>query len=225
MLTPADETEFRNRVCDAVVSVLVELGHDAFNMRLLARRLGVSAMTTYRYFKDKDEILAAVRARGFACLADKLEAATQGLTEHRIVAAVRAYVEFARADQAYYKLMFNTSNLGTDVIQKFQDEEIRARAVFTGIAPGLDNAESVGLILWSSLNGIMSLNLSGKISDSCCDKLVSETIRLLVRVCDPIAELRPSEKALTEDWPEKRTNGTRRHRYPATPAGQNAAIP
>ncbi len=34
-------------------------------MRQLAAELGCSPMTPYRYFKDKDEILAAVRAAAF----------------------------------------------------------------------------------------------------------------------------------------------------------------
>ena len=34
-------------------------------MRELASALGVSPMTPYRYFRDKDDILAAVRARAF----------------------------------------------------------------------------------------------------------------------------------------------------------------
>ena len=37
-------------------------------MRMLAAELGVSAMTPYRYFKDKDEILSAIRARALAAL-------------------------------------------------------------------------------------------------------------------------------------------------------------
>jgi AcrR family transcriptional regulator len=44
-------------------------------MRQLAAELGVSPMTPYRYFADKDAILAAVRARAFNRHAEALEAA------------------------------------------------------------------------------------------------------------------------------------------------------
>ena len=44
-------------------------------MRQLAAELGVSPMTPYRYFEDKDDILAAVRANGFNRFAEALERA------------------------------------------------------------------------------------------------------------------------------------------------------
>ena len=44
-------------------------------MRALAEDLGCSAMTPYRYFHDKQEILAAVRAAAFDRFADAMEKA------------------------------------------------------------------------------------------------------------------------------------------------------
>ena len=48
---------------------------DAVTIRQLAQAIGVSPMTPYGYFKDKDAILAAVRARAFDRHADALEKA------------------------------------------------------------------------------------------------------------------------------------------------------
>ena len=47
-------------------------------MRQLAAELGVSPMTPYRYFEDKDAILAAVRTRAFDRFAEALELAFAG---------------------------------------------------------------------------------------------------------------------------------------------------
>ena len=58
-LSPSDVANFRERLCDVATQLLAELGQEGFNMRELAARMGVSAMTTYRYFKDKNEILLA----------------------------------------------------------------------------------------------------------------------------------------------------------------------
>ena len=69
-LTKAHVAQFRTRLCDVAARLYFEMGHSNFNMRDLAARVGVSAMTPYRYFGDKDGILAAVRARGLARLAD-----------------------------------------------------------------------------------------------------------------------------------------------------------
>jgi AcrR family transcriptional regulator len=78
VLTETDIAGFRERLCELATRIYVERGPDNFNMRLLAAELGVSAMTPYRYFKDKDEILSAIRARAFNRFADQLERSVSG---------------------------------------------------------------------------------------------------------------------------------------------------
>ena len=74
-IAPLTNADFRKRLCDVASELLAKQGMDGFNLRELAKRLWVSPMTAYRYFSDKDEILAHLRARGFARLADLLEEA------------------------------------------------------------------------------------------------------------------------------------------------------
>jgi AcrR family transcriptional regulator len=63
VLSQSDVSEFRERLCAAAERLFAERGANGVGMRQLAAELGVSPMTAYRYFKDKDEILATVRAR------------------------------------------------------------------------------------------------------------------------------------------------------------------
>ena len=65
ILSPDDIATFQNRLCDAAEHLFAARGPEAVTMRELASALGVSPMTPYRYFKDKDAILAAVRTRAF----------------------------------------------------------------------------------------------------------------------------------------------------------------
>ena len=74
-LSPADIADFRERLCNAAERLFAEHGVEAVTMRQLADAIGVSPMTPYRYFKDKDAILAAARARAFDRHADALEQA------------------------------------------------------------------------------------------------------------------------------------------------------
>ena len=74
-LSPEDIADFQDRLCDAAERLFAESGPDAVTIRQLATDVGVSAMTPYRYFKDKDAILAAVRARAFDRHAEALERA------------------------------------------------------------------------------------------------------------------------------------------------------
>src|SRR5215469_382188 len=75
VLTETDITGFRERLCELATRLFVERGPENFNMRLLATELGVSAMTPYRYFRDKNEVLSLVRGRAFTRLANQLERA------------------------------------------------------------------------------------------------------------------------------------------------------
>ncbi|MEO8927755.1 MAG: helix-turn-helix domain-containing protein, partial [Caulobacteraceae bacterium] len=95
-LTDLDIADFRERLCDAAERLFAEHGTEAVTMRQLAAAIGVSSMTPYRYFKHKDAILAAVRARGFDRHAEALERAYRDTpAEGRAAAIGAAYVRFA----------------------------------------------------------------------------------------------------------------------------------
>jgi AcrR family transcriptional regulator len=74
-LSDDDIAQFRDRLCDAAEHLFAEHGPDAVTIRQLATDIGVSPMTPYRYFKDKEAILAAVRTRAFDRHAEALERA------------------------------------------------------------------------------------------------------------------------------------------------------
>src|ERR1700744_558924 len=111
ILTPAAIQDFREALCDAAVQLFSEVGHEGFHMRELGKRVGVSTMTPYRYFRDKNEILDMVRARAFCRLADRLEAAeaTTPTASDKGMAVARAYLGFAIEEAAYYRMMFDLS--------------------------------------------------------------------------------------------------------------------
>src|SRR6201996_3738423 len=96
-LSVEEVADFRDRLCDAAARLFAERGQDGFTMRELAASLGVSPMTPYRYFHDKDEILAAVRARVFLDFAQTLEMAYAKGTDviSRANAAGGRYLNFA----------------------------------------------------------------------------------------------------------------------------------
>lgn len=96
----------RDRLLDRAIAML-EGGEPEPGIRALARAAGVSAMAPYRHFADKAALLAAVAARGFAMLRDALEEADgQGSDTERLVAQGLAYIAFALAHRALFRLMF-----------------------------------------------------------------------------------------------------------------------
>src|SRR3546814_15072618 len=90
ILSEADVADFRERLCEAAEKLFAERGPEAVTMRQLAAVLGVSPMTPYRYFRDKDDILAAIRTNGFNRFAEALEKARDGAEGARATELGRA---------------------------------------------------------------------------------------------------------------------------------------
>src|ERR1700760_2384743 len=109
VLSETDVADSRERLCEAAERLFAERGPDAVTMRQLAAELGVSPMTPYRYFEDKDDILAAVRTNGFNRYAEALEAARDAAVGARTIGAAvgEPYVDFALGNPHAYKLMFD----------------------------------------------------------------------------------------------------------------------
>lgn len=188
ILSEHDVADFRERLCEIATRIFVTKGLDGLNMRELAGQLGVSAMTPYRYFKDKEEILAAIRARGFGRFADQLEKAlsTPGSATEKSAAVGRAYVRFALEEQACYRLMFDISKPRLAPLPELFASEARARAsmidhvklmVKEGHFRG--DPEVIGPVLWAGLHGVVTLHLAGALGASEFEKLLGETMRAL----------------------------------------------
>ena len=78
-------------------------------MREVAREAGVSHQAPYHHFGDREAILAAIAAEGFAKLQQELEraAASTGDDAAKAVEAMGcAYVDFALRHPAYFQVMF-----------------------------------------------------------------------------------------------------------------------
>jgi AcrR family transcriptional regulator len=189
VLTQTDVADFRERLCDAATRLFDARGREGFTMRELASELGVSAMTPYRYFKDKDDILAAVRARAFNRWAERLEAAFAGAktAPEKSAAVFQAYVGFAFGEPAAYRLMFDLSQPDESNYPELVAANIRARATMTqyvrelvseGILAG--DPELIGRVFWASLHGAVVLKLAGKLgADYDFDRVSGESFRVL----------------------------------------------
>ena len=188
-LTQAAVENFRDRLRKIAAELFVETGYDGFNMRELAKRAGVSAMTPYRYFSDKAEILASVRTQAFAGLADKLDRARiLGASPAEKIAAVAfAYVEFAQQEQLYYRLMFDFSRPRSDSFPDLDLQESRVRSALGTLMRDLVGRGALegepGLMaqfLWSAMHGSVALNLAGHPRAVPPDEMVKEVLRLVL---------------------------------------------
>ena len=170
-LSPADIESFRARLCDAAEKQFAAHGPDGVTMRELAEAIGVSSMTPYRYFKDKDAILAAVRTRAFNRFAAAMERAGAGKSE-----SGNAYLNFALANPAAYRLMFDVSQPTyaqyPDLVAAMDRarltmgdglRELAADGRFKG------DVELASYVFWAAVHGAVMLELAGLLEGSRLD--------------------------------------------------------
>src|SRR5262252_9993970 len=106
-LTDQDIADFRAELCKVATERFARFGYEGVTMRQRAEALGCSPKTPYRYFKDKADILATVRAQAFGKFADALEAASKGPPAERGRRSSEAYLNFALKNPHAYRIMFD----------------------------------------------------------------------------------------------------------------------
>ena len=213
-LTQVAIDDFRERLRKVAIELFAEVGQDGFNMRELGKRVGVSAMTPYRYFSDKDEILASIRAQAFTRLADRLDSALElhfSPTE-KLATLASAYVEFAQHEPLYYRLMFDFSRPKRNSYPEQQFQESRVRSAFTSLVRDLvahevldGDPERIAQVLWTTIHGAIALDLAGQPMIA-SRELIEEMVRLLIAGYGSNPELRPGQgKKRRPDFSHSRT--------------------
>jgi len=196
VLTDTDVADFRDRLCAAAERLFAEQGPDAVTMRQLAAELGVSPMTPYRYFEDKNDILASVRATGFTRFAEALEAARNGAATPRAKGAAvgEAYMTFALEHPHTYKLMFDLNQPDEQNYPALVRAAQRARATMSGyvkdqVAAGLmvGDPEEIGRMFWAATHGALVLELAGKLPPGAARDLSHAIAHTLQRGLQPAA--------------------------------------
>lgn len=182
---------FRERLVEAAAHLFARRGYDGVTLRAIATELGCSPMTPYRYFRDKQEIFAAVRARAFERFADDQEQACRDGGEPLAVLGQlgRAYVRFALADPEAYRLMFELGQPLPDSYPELRAAQLRSisplrqwigRAVEAGRLEG--DPAVLTHVFWSGAHGIASLQLAGKLALGCgIEDLIEPVLRTLSR--------------------------------------------
>ena len=185
-LSPADIESFRARLCDVAEKQFASHGPDGVTMRELADALGVSSMTPYRYFKDKDSILAAVRTRAFNRFAAAMETAASGSKSE----SGNAYLDFALANPAAYRLMFDVCQ---PTFANYPDLVAAMGRARLTMGDGLrdlaaagrfkGDVQLAGYVFWSAVHGAVMLELAGLLDGSNLDarKIARPAIQALVK--------------------------------------------
>jgi AcrR family transcriptional regulator len=152
----------------AAVELIAEKGPAGFTFADAARWAGVSPAAPYRHYRDREALLADVARRGFELFAAALTTAWNDGSPDPLTAFERlgrAYLDFARAEPAYYSAMFEAGvapdsdpDLRTASDSAFAVLRAAAEKLVAMIPPnGRPPALMVALHIWSMTHGIASL--------------------------------------------------------------------
>jgi AcrR family transcriptional regulator len=165
--------DLRRSLIEAAESLLAERGIDAFSLREVARRAGVSPAAPAHHFGDGAGLLAAVSTLGFQELAQSLIDGQRRAGRDpraRLVGQGVGYVRFALRQPGRFRLMFRPGKLREDealvvaATAAFGQLENGIRAL-CGIVPAapLDApARAALLAMWSIVHGFAHLAIAGR---------------------------------------------------------------
>ena len=158
--------DLRPAILKAAAKLLEKQGLGGLSLRAIARRAGVSHAAPYRHFRDRESLLAALAAEGFAMLgrAQREAAAAGGLR-----GMGEAYIRFALEHPQRFHLMFG----GQLAIAKHPALREVAGRTFDALSgalaarvPEATGARDASIAAWALVHGLAQLLLEDRIAAS-----------------------------------------------------------
>jgi AcrR family transcriptional regulator len=156
----------------AALELIAQKGPAGFTFAEAARWAGVSPAAPYRHYRDRDELMSDVARRGFDLFEVALKRAWDEGRPDPTTAFERlgrSYLEFARAEPAYYSAMFE-AGIPLDTNPELREAGERAFGVLRGATETLvatmpaksrPPVMMMALHIWAMSHGIASLFARG----------------------------------------------------------------
>lgn len=163
----------REQITRAALQLFLDEGFERVSMRRIAEAVGYTPGALYAYFRDKDEILFALHALGFAQLRTALRS-LDGVAVppgERLFKLGERYLRFAFENPQLYQLMFITNRIGQRIredkrwevgLDNYEHLRSVVRACMAaGVLPRAD-VEAATFAVWSEVHGIASAVIRGR---------------------------------------------------------------
>jgi AcrR family transcriptional regulator len=152
----------------AANDLVVERGPDALSLREVARRADYSPAALYRYFSNKDELIAALGMQGVSVFTSYLAAVPPDLPSmERLLAYGRAYARFAEERPDVFVMVFGRLHIPPGTWEHFAQVAdpfgLIVAACRDGVETGVLRAGDPAAIafgVWSLVHGSAALRVA-----------------------------------------------------------------
>ena len=198
--------DLRRSLIERCIVQLDQDGAAAISLRRLARELGVTHTAPLHHFRTRRDLFAAVAVVGFEqLLATRRAALRAGATaRERLLAAMKASVEFALAHPGLFHLMFGAEITDKREFAELVDAASRSYAVLEecvaaqlGITPETAaqsaSARAATLTVWTACHGLASIlvdrqmtprEVPGRDPRRVCDEVFGRVVNGIVATPD-----------------------------------------
>ncbi|MGA5463430.1 TetR/AcrR family transcriptional regulator [Mycobacterium sp. NPDC050041] len=152
---------------DAAEAVLDRDGTGGVTVRAVAQQAGVSPMSVYNRFENKDGLLIALATRTLEQLAEAIDVSTDLAPADRFRQACRDYRDFALHHPARYALIFGSGSPLEDQSSAVAGSGRDVFAVLVGLIEALgvgtpqhDSSEAAQIV-WSAIHGAVTIEQTG----------------------------------------------------------------
>jgi AcrR family transcriptional regulator len=176
---PYHHGDLRSALIEHGLQLLAKPQAESLSLRAVARAAGVSATSVYRHFPDKEALETALALDGLAQLGRAQRAAAQaaGGGKAGFAATGRAYVRFALANPALFRLIFAAPALEAarqaGTLQSEAGMMLQANAAAVAARGGGDTGMHA-VQAWALVHGLAMLMLDGQLpaDDGLIDRVI-----------------------------------------------------
>ena len=164
--------DLRNALIEESIKMINTSGEESLSMRKLAERCGVSMAAPYAHFKNKEEMINAIKKYVEDAFVEYLENAVAAAgaddnIEMKIIALGNAYVSFFIDNPEYFTFLFSRGYVHLNLDYNSDEDNFKpykllkdlCRRYFAEKKPDLsDHDKELEIIrIWSSVQGLTSI--------------------------------------------------------------------
>ncbi|MBO7425352.1 MAG: TetR/AcrR family transcriptional regulator [Clostridiales bacterium] len=158
----------RQALIDAGIKIINESGEDGLSLRKVAAFCNVSHAAPYAHFRDKEELIEAIKKNVTDRFMEELERSVKGAsgTDEELVNMGRRYVTFFVKNPDYFKFLFSSQKITAHLYSDNKDDyppflflkKEYAKYLSENNIERTDEEREIDLIrLWSSVHGLAAI--------------------------------------------------------------------